>query len=44
MLELMEIKEVGWYSSGGGTELAGDYVFFYRKGNDNFESSIVFGA
>jgi hypothetical protein len=29
------VQEVGW--EGGGTEPAGEYTFFYGKGNENHE-------
>jgi hypothetical protein len=29
------VQEVGW--EGGGTEPAGEYTFFYGKGNENYE-------
>jgi hypothetical protein len=32
-LELLRVQEVRW--NGGGTERAGEYTFFYGKGNDN---------
>jgi hypothetical protein len=32
-LELVELREVRWES----TELAGEYTFFYGKGNENQE-------
>jgi hypothetical protein len=32
-LDLVGVQEVGW--DGGGTEPAGEYTFFYGKGNDN---------
>jgi hypothetical protein len=35
MLDLVEIQEVR--SDGGGTERAGEYIFFYGKGNENYE-------
>jgi hypothetical protein len=31
----MGVQEVRW--EGGGTEPAGEYTFFYGKGNDNHE-------
>jgi hypothetical protein len=34
-LDLVGVQEVRW--EGGGTELAGEYTFFYGKGNDNHE-------
>jgi hypothetical protein len=34
-LDLVGVQEVRWY--GGGTELAGEYTFFYRKWNENHE-------
>jgi hypothetical protein len=34
-LHLVEVQEVGWEDSG--TELAGEYTFFYGKGNENHE-------
>jgi hypothetical protein len=32
---LVGVQEVRW--DGGGTELAGEYTFFYGKGNENHE-------
>jgi hypothetical protein len=34
-LDLVGVQEVKW--EGGGTEPAGEYSFFYRKGNENHE-------
>jgi hypothetical protein len=34
-LYLVGVQEVRW--DGGGTERAGEYTFFYGKGNDNHE-------
>jgi hypothetical protein len=34
-LDLAEVQEVRW--EGGGTEPAGEYTFFYGKGNENHE-------
>jgi hypothetical protein len=34
-LDLVGVREVRW--EGGGTEPAGEYTFFYGKGNDNHE-------
>jgi hypothetical protein len=34
-LDLVGVREVGW--DGGGTEPAGEYTFFYGKGNENHE-------
>jgi hypothetical protein len=34
-LNLVGVQEVRW--EGGGTEPAGEYTFFYRKGNENHE-------
>jgi exonuclease III len=34
-LHLVEVQEVRW--DGGGTETAGEYTFFYGKGNKNHE-------
>jgi hypothetical protein len=34
-LGLVRVQEVRW--DGGGTEPAGDYTFFYGKGNENYE-------
>jgi hypothetical protein len=39
-LDFMGVQEVGWESSG--TEPAGEYTFFYGKGNQNQELGIVF--
>jgi hypothetical protein len=36
-LDLMGMQEVRW--EGGGTEPAGEYTFFYVKGNENHISS-----
>jgi exonuclease III len=33
--DLVLVQEVRW--EGGGTELAGEYIVFYRKGNENHE-------
>jgi hypothetical protein len=35
MLDLVGMQEVRW--EGGGTEPAGEYTFFYGKGNENHE-------
>jgi hypothetical protein len=32
---LVRLQEVRW--DGGGTERAGEYTFFYGKGNENYE-------
>jgi hypothetical protein len=37
-LVLVGVQEVRW--DGGGTEPAGEYTFFYRKGNENHELSL----
>jgi hypothetical protein len=34
-LDLVEVKKVRW--EGSGTEPAGEYTFFYGKGNENHE-------
>jgi hypothetical protein len=34
-LDLVRVQEVRW--EGGGTEPAGEYTFFYGKGNENHE-------
>jgi hypothetical protein len=34
-LDLVRVQEVRW--KGGGTEPAGEYTFFYGKGNENHE-------
>jgi hypothetical protein len=34
-LDLVGVQEVRW--EGGGTERAGEYAFFYGKGNENHE-------
>jgi hypothetical protein len=34
-LDLVGVQEVRW--EGSGTKLAGDYTFFYEKGNENHE-------
>jgi hypothetical protein len=36
-LDLVGVQEVRW--EGGGTEPAGEYTFFYGKGNENHELS-----
>jgi hypothetical protein len=39
-LDLVGVQEVRW--EGGGTEPAGEYTFFYGKGNENHESGFLF--
>jgi hypothetical protein len=39
-LDLVGGQEVRW--EGSGTEPAGEYTFFYRKGNDSRELGTVF--
>jgi hypothetical protein len=39
-LDLVGVQEVRW--EGGGTEPAGEYTFFYRKGNENHELGTFF--
>jgi hypothetical protein len=39
-LDLVGVQEVRW--EGGGTEPAGEYTFFYGKGNENHELGISF--
>jgi hypothetical protein len=39
-LDLVGVQEVSW--DRGGTEPAGEYTFFYGKGNENHELGIVF--
>jgi hypothetical protein len=34
-LDLLGVQEIRW--GGGGTEPAGEYTFFYGKGNENHE-------
>jgi exonuclease III len=34
-LDLVEVQEVRW--EGSGTEPAGEYTFFYGKGNEKYE-------
>jgi hypothetical protein len=40
--DLVRVQEVRW--DGGGTEPAGEYIFFYGKGNDNHELGTDFIA
>jgi hypothetical protein len=37
---LVGVEEVRW--EGGGTELAGEYIFFYGEGNENYELGTCF--
>jgi hypothetical protein len=39
-LDLVGVQEVRW--DGSGTEPAGEYIFFYGKGNENHEIGTVF--
>jgi hypothetical protein len=39
-LDLVGVQEVRW--EGGGTEPAGEYTFFYGKGNENYGLSKSF--
>jgi hypothetical protein len=39
-LDLVVTQDVRWEC--GGTELAGEYTFFYRRGNENHELGTVF--
>jgi hypothetical protein len=41
-LDLVGMQEVRW--EGGGTEPAGEYTFFYGKGNENHELGTRFCA
>jgi hypothetical protein len=41
-LDLVGVQEVRW--DGGGTEPAGEYTFFYGKGNENHEIGARFFA
>jgi exonuclease III len=34
-LDVMGVQEISW--EGGGTKPAGEYAFFYGKGNENHE-------
>jgi hypothetical protein len=40
MLNLLKVQEVRW--AGGGTELTGEYTFFYGKGNEDHELHTLF--
>jgi len=39
-LDVVDVQEVRWDK--GGTVRAGDYDFFYRKGNENHQSGTGF--
>jgi len=39
-LDLVDIQEVGWDK--GGTVKAGDYIFFYGKGNEYHQLGTIF--
>jgi hypothetical protein len=39
-LDLVGVQEVGW--EGGGTKPGGEYMFFYRKWNENYELCTCF--
>jgi hypothetical protein len=41
-LHLVGVQEVRW--DRGGTEQAGEYMFFYGTGNENHELGTGFGA
>jgi hypothetical protein len=40
MTDLVGVQEVRW--EGDGSEAAGEYTFFYLKGNENHELGTVF--
>jgi hypothetical protein len=39
-LDLVGVQEIRW--NRGGTKPAGEYIFFYEKGNENYELGTFF--